>query len=272
MDFNASVAANGATWNTANNKVVSIDITRTPTAEQVTIAQSAVTASTQNYTQSVSSTFYLEVGDVINLRVQGNYATATPFVQPLANTFDLNTWFSWRYVSNGPIGATGINGATGATGIQGPLGATGLTGIKGDTGATGIQGPPNGATGATGLTGLTGAKVLGFACSDEISQLAPGSNVVSIRMPYQMTLTETRLSCNTAPTGSGIRANIKMNGVSIYSTTPGIDNGSTTSVGGSEPGVISTTNLIDNSIITVDITQVGSSQFGSGLKVWLIGT
>jgi len=96
LEFNASVNANGATWNTGNSKVVSIDITRTPIAEQVTIAQTAVTATTQSYVQSVSSTFYLEVGDVINLRVQGNFATATPFVQPLLNTFDLNTWFSWR--------------------------------------------------------------------------------------------------------------------------------------------------------------------------------
>jgi len=148
LEFNASVAANGATWNTANSKVVSIDITRTPTAEQVTIAQTAVTATTQNYVQSVSSTFYLEVGDVINLRVQGNYATATPFVQPLANTFDLNTWFSWRYVSTGPLGASG---ATGATGNQGSTGATGI----GSTGATGVAGN-NGTDGATGSTGATG--------------------------------------------------------------------------------------------------------------------
>jgi hypothetical protein len=149
LEFNASVAANGGTWNTALNGTVSIDITRTPTAEQVTIAQSAVLATTQNYTQSVASTFYLESGDVINLRVQRNFAAATPFVQPLLNTFDLNTWFSWRYVSTGPLGASG---ATGATGNQGSTGATGI----GSTGATGVAGT-NGTDGATGATGLTGA-------------------------------------------------------------------------------------------------------------------
>lgn len=99
LEWNASIAANGGTWSVANSKAISIDITRSPTAEQVTIAQTAVTATTQDYIQSVSASFYLTAGDVINCRVQGNYATATPFVRPLANTFDLNTWFSWRFIS-----------------------------------------------------------------------------------------------------------------------------------------------------------------------------
>jgi hypothetical protein len=97
LEFNASVNANGATWNTGNNKVVSIDITRS-TAEQVVIGQTAVTATNQNYTQSVVSTFRLEAGDTINLRVQGTFASAVPFVQGVQNTYDLNTWFSWRYI------------------------------------------------------------------------------------------------------------------------------------------------------------------------------
>jgi hypothetical protein len=138
LEFNASIDANGATWNTGTNKIVSIDITRTPTAEQVSIAQTAATTSAAatptGYAQSVTSTYYLQVGDVINLRVQGTYATATPFVQPLLNTFDLNTWFSWRYVSNGPIGASG---ATGVAGVDGATGATGV-GTQGATGATGV--------------------------------------------------------------------------------------------------------------------------------------
>jgi hypothetical protein len=107
LEWNASVAANGATWNVGNNKVISIDITRSPIAEQVTIAQTALTATTQSYVQSVSSTFYLEAGDIINLRIQGNFATAVPFVQPIGNSFDLNTWFSWRYASTISVGATG---------------------------------------------------------------------------------------------------------------------------------------------------------------------
>ena len=145
LDFNASINANGATWNVANNKVVSIDITRSPIAEQVTIAQTAVTASTQNYIQSVSSNFYLEIGDVINLRVQGNYATAIPFVQPLANTFDLNTWFSWKYVSATPISLTAIRGqvskmtsGTITIATAGTYQSTGLTATLDTTTAVGM--------------------------------------------------------------------------------------------------------------------------------------
>ena len=189
LEFNVSVNANAATWNTANSKVISIDITRSPNAEQVVIGQTAVTATTQNYTQSVVSTFRLETGDIINLRVQGNYSTATPFAQGVQNTIDLNTWFSWRLLnsgtqgltgstgatgaigltgatgpSGGPIGSTGATGATGVAGVNGATGATGDTGaagVNGATGATGNTGPSgtNGATGATGLgtTGATGA-------------------------------------------------------------------------------------------------------------------
>jgi hypothetical protein len=98
LEFNASVTANGGTWNAANNKVISIDITRPPIAEQAAITQTANCASTQNYAQNVNSSFYLQAGDIINLRVFGLFSTATPFVSPLTNTFDLNTWFTWRFI------------------------------------------------------------------------------------------------------------------------------------------------------------------------------
>ena len=151
LEWNASVNANGATWNVATNKVVSIDITRSPIAEQVVIGQTAVTSTITNYTQNVSSTFNLEVGDIINLRIQGNYASATPFAQGVQNTIDFNTWFTWRFVSFEGNGGGGGGGADGATGATGPSGSTGATGATGSTGATGA-----GSTGATGLAGATG--------------------------------------------------------------------------------------------------------------------
>jgi hypothetical protein len=98
LEFNASVTANGASWNAANNKVISIEITRPPIAEQAAITQTANCATGQSYAQNVNSSFYLQTGDIINLRVFGLFSTATPFVAPLANTFDLNTWFSWRFI------------------------------------------------------------------------------------------------------------------------------------------------------------------------------
>ena len=167
LEWNASVNANGATWNVGTNKVVSIDITRSPIAEQVVIGQTAVTSTTTNYTQNVSSTFNLEVGDIINLRIQGNYSSATPFAQGVQNTIDFNTWFTWRFVSfegNGGGGGGGADGATGATGPSGgPTGATGASGLSvtGATGSTGVG--TQGATGSTGVgtQGSTGATGIG---------------------------------------------------------------------------------------------------------------
>jgi hypothetical protein len=126
LEFNLSVNANAATWNASNSKVVSIDITRSPNAEQVVIGQTALTATTQSYTQSVVSTFKLEVGDVINLRHYGNFATATPFAQGVQNTIDLNTWFSWRFLASGAGAASAdvqIFATTGSTTWTKPVGA-----------------------------------------------------------------------------------------------------------------------------------------------------
>jgi hypothetical protein len=98
LEFNASVTANGASWNASANKIISIDITRPPIAEQAAIQQTANCATGQFYAQNVNSSFYLQAGDIINLKVFGLFSTATPFVSPLTNTFDLNTWFSWRFI------------------------------------------------------------------------------------------------------------------------------------------------------------------------------
>jgi hypothetical protein len=101
LEFNCLVLANGAIYSlTSIGKSVSIDITRSPTAEQTVVSNNSLQASLQNYAMSVSGTFYLNVGDVINLRV-GNLFTAgsgPPTVQALANTFDLNTFFTWRFI------------------------------------------------------------------------------------------------------------------------------------------------------------------------------
>jgi hypothetical protein len=129
LEWNASIVANGASWNNSVNKILSIDITRSPNAEQIVIGQAALMAIGVDYTQSICSTFKLEIGDVINLRNHLAFASATPVAKGVQNTIDLNTWFSWRYVSTGPIGATGIQGATGPSG-----GATGSTGATGPAG------------------------------------------------------------------------------------------------------------------------------------------
>jgi hypothetical protein len=104
LEWNVSVAANGATWNTGNNKVISIDLTRDiggPLLERAVIGQTAVGATGQDYSQSVCSTFHLQAGDVINLSVFGLYATNVPVIKGIQNEIDLNSWFTWRYIASG---------------------------------------------------------------------------------------------------------------------------------------------------------------------------
>jgi hypothetical protein len=113
--------------------------------------------------------------------------------------------------------------------------------------------------------------MIGVALSSEVEVLTGGTALASIRLPYSITLSQVRLSCSSAPTGSKIIANVKSNGTSIFSTLPAIDIGQTTSVGGSQPGVLSQTNLPDNSTIIFDVNSVGSTFPGTALKVWLIG-
>ena len=110
-----------------------------------------------------------------------------------------------------------------------------------------------------------------IAASDEASNLSTGNNKVRIRMPYAFTLTAVRASVNTAPTGSTISIQITEAGSDILSTPITIDASETTSVTAASSPVISDSSLADDSIIGIDIDQVGSSNTGVGLKVTLIG-
>lgn len=114
--------------------------------------------------------------------------------------------------------------------------------------------------------------VIQLACSDETTALTTGTAKVTFRMPHAMTVTVVRLSVTTAPTGSALIVDVKQGGTSIFSTKPQIDAGSYTSVGGSTPGVISTSALTDDAQITINLNQIGSTVAGTGLKVSIIGT
>jgi hypothetical protein len=97
LELNLTVNFNGSTWNVAQNKVISIDITRVGSAEVVAFGQANVVATGGNYIMSCSSTYYLQKGDIINCRHYGNFATATPNIAGAVG-FDLNTWFTWKYI------------------------------------------------------------------------------------------------------------------------------------------------------------------------------
>jgi len=96
LEWNASILGASST-STDLLKQLTIDITRPPLVEQVTISQNASIPTARNYGQSVSATFYLVSGDVINCRVVNTH-TGPASVSGLTNTFDLNTWFTWKYI------------------------------------------------------------------------------------------------------------------------------------------------------------------------------
>jgi hypothetical protein len=64
---------------------------------------------------------------------------------------------------------------------------------------------------------------------------------------------------------------VNQNGSSIFSTRLSIDSNEKTSTTAVTPAVIASSNLIDDSEITVDIDQIGSTTAGVGLKLMLKG-
>jgi hypothetical protein len=110
-----------------------------------------------------------------------------------------------------------------------------------------------------------------FALSDETTDLATGTSLITWRVPYAFTVTAVRASVNTAPTGSTIVVDINESGVSILSTKLSIDATEKTSTTAATPAVISDASLVDDAEISFDIDQVGSTIAGAGLKVTIIG-
>ena len=97
LEFNSTIIANGSAWLTTSNKASSIDVTKG--TEQVVIVNSALLSSGLNYGQCISATYYLEAGDVINLRIGNTFTGGPALVQCIQNGFDLNTFFTWRFIS-----------------------------------------------------------------------------------------------------------------------------------------------------------------------------
>jgi hypothetical protein len=109
------------------------------------------------------------------------------------------------------------------------------------------------------------------ACSDETSDLETGDDKAQIRLPFQFELTSISANVNTAPVGSTISVQVQEDGSDILSTPITIDASETTSELAAVPPVISDSTLASNSIISIDLDQIGSSTAGTGLKINLIG-
>lgn len=119
------------------------------------------------------------------------------------------------------------------------------------------------------LTNMTEAIVI--AASDETTALEVGDIKVTFRMPYAFTLTAIRASLTTAPVGSTLIVDVLENRGTLLSTKISIDANEKTSTTAAAAPVISDSNLADDTEITIDIDQIGSSTAGAGLKVYLIG-
>jgi|TARA_R100000049_G_C1908278_1_gene56294 hypothetical protein len=118
-----------------------------------------------------------------------------------------------------------------------------------------------------------GANTTSFvlACSDETSELTTGTKV-TFRMPYAFTVTAVRASLTTSATGGTLlTVDINESGTTILSTKITIDATETTSTTAVTPPVISDSALADDAQITIDIDDIGSTNPGKGLKVYIIG-
>ena len=109
------------------------------------------------------------------------------------------------------------------------------------------------------------------ACSDETSDLTTGDDKAQIQLPFQFELTAISANVNTAPTGSTISVQVQEDGSDILTTPITIDISETSSITAAVPPVINDSTLAANSIISIDLDQIGSSTAGTGLKINLVG-
>lgn len=112
---------------------------------------------------------------------------------------------------------------------------------------------------------------LGFACSDETTDLTTGEKV-ALDMPFAMTVTRVYASVKTAPTTTAIQVDVEDEGTSILNSVLSI---STTANNGEQTsfsGAASSYALSKGDLLTIDVDQIGSGTAGAGLKVFLVGT
>jgi len=118
------------------------------------------------------------------------------------------------------------------------------------------------------------SEALVIVCSDEVTALTVGTGKAKFRLLMPTKFIYVTAYVNTAPTGSSLIADVKINGTSIFTTVISIDAGDTNSVSAAAPPVFNSS-LVQwggGEELSVDITQVGSTAAGTGLKVYLYTT
>ncbi len=254
---------------TTINKVT---ITAPATGSTLTIADGFTLTVSANATVSGTNT-----GDQTN--ISGNAATVTTnanLTGPVTSVGNATT-ISAGVVTNAML-AGSIDLATKVTGVLGSThgGAGAVSGILKANGSGTVSAAASGTDyvvpGAAVSVGVVVTEPWSFAVSDETTALTTGAAKLTDRAPYAFTPVSVKASVSTAPTGAAITADVKKNGVSIFTTIVSIDIGATTSVGSAAPSVlVGGVTFAADDVITIDIDQVGSTIPGAGLKVQIIG-
>jgi hypothetical protein len=110
-----------------------------------------------------------------------------------------------------------------------------------------------------------------IAASDETTVLMTGTAVTTFRMPGPFAVTKVRASLTTASTSGEVEVDVKINGVSMFTTTLTIDQDEETSETAAVAAVLTAdpVEIDDDDEITIDIVDAGTGAVG--LKVSLEG-
>ncbi|TIX28933.1 hypothetical protein [Mesorhizobium sp.] len=108
------------------------------------------------------------------------------------------------------------------------------------------------------------------AISDENTDLTTGTAKLTFRWPVGFTLSSVRGSLNQgSDSGGQVEVDVKQSGASIFSTRPTFDATEKTTVTAVTPSILSTTAMVDDAEVTVDI--VGAGIGAKGLKLTFRG-
>jgi hypothetical protein len=106
-------------------------------------------------------------------------------------------------------------------------------------------------------------------CTSETRAIGVTGQVLSFRMPFSMSLTIIKASLTVGTTGS-FTVDVSESGVTILSTKLIFDSNGTTTVTSATQPVISDPDLADDSVITIDVDNIGGAA-ATGLKIAFTG-
>ncbi len=106
---------------------------------------------------------------------------------------------------------------------------------------------------------------------DETTPITTGTGKFVFHMPMRMTLVSVKASLAIAQaSGSDLTVDVTVDSSSIFSNLIVFDNGVTSTADSITPPSLATLLIEENSLISVDVTQVGTAG-AAGLKVFLVG-